>query len=85
MRIYWSYNSIPELQGLTKLEQRMRWRHCWKQTFRHWEVWGALLAAIGIGWFGVWFSFFLFPLPQQTAGGTDKRSPRSLSVFSSAS
>ena len=43
MKIYWSFNSVPELKGLNTEEQKKIWNACRWSVFRHTAVWIALL------------------------------------------
>ena len=51
MRFYWGVNSIPELKGLPKEQQRQLWKSCWRASLRRPRIWGsyvflALLIAV---------------------------------------
>ena len=47
MRIYWSVNSMPELQSLPKAERGRVWRKAYGQSFRYWQTWvGVVLLGI---------------------------------------
>lgn len=42
--LYWSYNSIPELNGLPRDEQRRIWLRCFRKPWRRWHPWAAVIA-----------------------------------------
>ncbi len=39
MKSHWSYNSIPELVGLSEQEQNKVWEKCSGKRWRHWQTW----------------------------------------------
>jgi hypothetical protein len=50
MKLYWGFNSIPELQGLPKAQQRRLWSSGVRAGWRMPRVWGAyLLMALFMG------------------------------------
>jgi hypothetical protein len=51
MNIYWTLKSVPELSGLPSRERGRVWRAVSLKTFRHWEVWVALVVPMGLGVF----------------------------------
>ena len=51
MNIYWTLKSVPELSGLPLRERGRVWRAVSLKTFRHWEVWVALVVPMGLGVF----------------------------------
>jgi hypothetical protein len=51
MNIYWTLKSVPELSGLPFRERGRVWRAVSLKTFRHWEVWVALVVPMGLGLF----------------------------------
>ena len=51
MNIYWTLKSVPELSGLPSGERGRVWRAVSLKTFRHWEVWVALVVPMGLGVF----------------------------------
>lgn len=48
MRLYSTYKSIPELAGLSQLEQRQIWRRCVTRAFGRPQTW------LGFGLFALW-------------------------------
>jgi hypothetical protein len=45
-QLYWVRKSVPELQGLSRAEQRRLWRGELKNAFAHWQGWGVFLVCI---------------------------------------
>jgi hypothetical protein len=43
MKLYWSYNSIPELADLPKEKRKEIWHACHLKGLAHWQTWGACL------------------------------------------
>ena len=46
MKIYWSYNSIPELADLPKEKRKEIWQKCHVKVFRHWQMWFLILIQV---------------------------------------
>lgn len=42
MKIYWSYRSIPEMEGLSKEQRKAAWRFAFGKTFWHWPLYFGL-------------------------------------------
>jgi len=61
LRIYFSWQKMPELKVLPGPERRIAWRACYRRTMRHWQAWAALvisaLIAIGCGALFLWLVF----------------------------
>ena len=51
MRLYWSWQSIPELSGLPSAERARLLLECRKKMLRHWQVWLAILVG-GLAFIG---------------------------------
>jgi hypothetical protein len=54
MKLYWSYNSIPELADLPKEKRKEIWHTCHLKCLVHWQIWVSFLvcglcAATGMG------------------------------------
>ena len=44
MPIYWNFDRIPELTGLTEEERGRFWLHVIRKSYRHWQTWAGLIA-----------------------------------------
>jgi len=54
MRLYWSWQSIPELSGLPSAERARLLLECRKKVVWHWQVWLAILVG-ALGFIGAFF------------------------------
>lgn len=56
MRVYWSYKSLPEFQGLPAGERDRIVGRVWSKAFMRWQVWAAV-GALGL-WVGaaIWLA-----------------------------
>jgi hypothetical protein len=43
VKLYWSYNSIPELADLPKEKRKVVWKSCHLKVFQHWLTWFSFL------------------------------------------
>ncbi|HEY1013481.1 MAG TPA: hypothetical protein VGE07_12300 [Herpetosiphonaceae bacterium] len=48
MKFYWRMDSIPELAGLPKAEQRRRWRRAYFRSFRSRRLWLAFAGLLAM-------------------------------------
>jgi hypothetical protein len=53
MKLYWTITSIPELKGLTSEDRKRIWQECYREAWKHWQV---------------WLSFMVFPIIILTMG-----------------
>jgi hypothetical protein len=49
MKLYWSYNSIPELADLPKEKRKEVWKTCHLKCWTSWPFWITTVAIIVIG------------------------------------
>lgn len=54
VQLYWSFKSIPELADLPAGERGRLWRAAWWRTFRHWELWVAMIGLYACASVGRW-------------------------------
>jgi len=45
--VYWTFESIPELRGLSADEQSRIWMLCYRKPWRRWFAWAALILTVG--------------------------------------
>jgi len=56
MKIYWNYNSIPEVKDLSKEDRKKAWAYAYKKCFRHWQTYLGLIICGFCAGFGSFIS-----------------------------